>query len=278
MAIGISEQSGSADFTEPKASFGEGLRIQARVILALMLREAQTRFGRHKLGYLWALVEPIAHVILFMLLFAYLQRRVALGDSVQMFLATGFATYFGFHNVMSRTEGGYRSNEALLTFPPVKVLDVFVGRALLELATWIVVTTLLIGGLIFLGYGPAPRSVLLMFCAILSLFAIGFGFGMFLGILTEFIPSLANVLRIPTRILYFASGIFFLPEALYPSVRDVIVWNPILHGITLFRMGYYEYYDSHTFDGPYLLSWVIGCLFLGLATEFVARKKLRTIV
>ena len=266
------------DFTEAQGSFGDGLRSQARVILALMLREAQTRFGRHKLGYLWALVEPIVHVVMFMLLFAFLQRRIALGDSVQMFLATGFATYFGFYNVMSRTEGGYRSNEALLTFPPVKVLDVFIGRALLELATWMVVSALLIGGLIFLGYGAAPRSVVMMLSAILALFSMAFGFGMFLGIVTEFVPSLANIFRIPTRLLYFASGVFYLPEALYPSIREIIVWNPVLHGITLFRMGYYEYYDSHTFDGPYLLTWVVGCLFLGMTTEFVARKALRTVV
>ena len=36
---------------------------------------------------------------------------------------------------MSRTQGGYASNEALLSFPVVKIMDVFVGRALLELAT-----------------------------------------------------------------------------------------------------------------------------------------------
>ena len=265
------------DVGELRSSFGEGLRIQGRVLLALMLREAQTRFGRHKLGYLWALFEPIAHVVLFMLIFSFLQRHVALGDSLHMFLATGFATYFGFYHVMVRTEGGYRSNEALLTFPPVKVLDVFVGRALLELATWIVVTTLLMGGLIFLGYGPPPRSILLMLTAIAALFLIGFGVGMFLGILTEFIPSMANLLRIPTRILYLTSGIFYLPEMLYPAARDVVVWNPVLHGIALFRMGYYEYYDSHTFDGTYLFGWAIGSLLLGLAAEFMARKALRAI-
>jgi len=156
-------------------------------------------------------------------------------------------------------------------------MDVFVGRALLELATWLVVSAILIGGLIAFGYGAAPRSILMMLSAIMALFAIGFGFGTFLGILTEFIPSLANILRVPTRILYFASGIFYLPEMMIPAVRDIIVWNPILHGITLFRMGYYEYYDSFTFDRNYLLIWVVGCLLLALVSERIARKPLRAI-
>jgi capsular polysaccharide transport system permease protein len=255
----------------------EALRAQGRVILALMLREARTRYGRRQLGYLWALFEPLLHTGVFILMFSFLGRRVALGDSVPMFLATGFATYFGFRNVMNRSQGGYRSNEALLTFPPVKVMDVFVGRALLELATWLVVTAVLVGALIAFGYGPAPRSVLIMLSAILALFAIGFGFGTFVGIVTEFIPSLASLLSAPNRILYFASGTFFLPEMMIPAVRDIIVWNPILHGITLFRMGYYEYYDSFTFDRNYLLIWVIGCLLLALVSERIARKPLRTI-
>lgn len=255
----------------------EALRIQGRVILALMLREVRTRFDRHMFGYLWALAEPLLHVGAFMLLFAFLQRVVALGESVEMFLATGFATYFGFKGVVGRTEGAYRSNEALLTFPPVKIIDVFISRSLLELATWILVSCILIGGLIAFGFGPAPRSILMMMSAIMLLFMIGFGLGTFLGILNEFLPAAANVIRFPMRVLYLASGVFYLPEMMLPSIRDVIVWNPVLHGITLFRMGYYEYYDSSTFDLNYLIGWSVCCVFLGLVSERIARKPLRQI-
>jgi capsular polysaccharide transport system permease protein len=259
------------------SDFVEGLRVQGRVILALMLRESKTRFGKHKLGYLWALIEPLVHTGIFIMLFTFLARQVALGDSVHMFLATGFSTYFGFKRVLSRTETGYRGNESLLTFPPVKIIDVFAGRALLELATWIVVTTILIGGFIALGYGPAPRSVLMMLAAIVALFAIGFGFGTVVGIVTEFVPSVANIMRAPQRLLYFASGIFFLPEMVPPAFRDIIVWNPLLHGITLFRMGYYEYYDSFTYDGDDLWGWALGCVFFAFVAERIARKPLRAL-
>src|SRR3954468_23858549 len=36
-----------------ESDLARGLRIQARVVLALMLREARTRYGRAKGGYLW---------------------------------------------------------------------------------------------------------------------------------------------------------------------------------------------------------------------------------
>ena len=37
----------------------EGLRIQARVIGALMMREVHTRYGRENIGYLWLILEPM---------------------------------------------------------------------------------------------------------------------------------------------------------------------------------------------------------------------------
>ena len=131
--------------------FTEALAIQGRVLLALMLREARTRYGRQQIGYLWALIEPMMHISMMMLIYSLMGRGSPLGESLPMFLATGFATFLGFRNVYNRTRGGYGSNEALLTYPVVKIVDVFLGRALLELATWIVVMVLLMSILITVG-------------------------------------------------------------------------------------------------------------------------------
>ena len=38
-------------------TFLNGLKVQKRVIFALMLRETKTLFGKHKLGYLWAVIK-----------------------------------------------------------------------------------------------------------------------------------------------------------------------------------------------------------------------------
>lgn len=244
--------------------------------MALMLREARTRYGRMRLGYLWALLEPIMHISIFYMIFAYTLRVVPLGHSLVIFLATGLGSYLGFQRVFDRTASGYASNEALLSYPIVKVLDTFLGRALLELATWIASTTIIIGSLVLVGDAPAPRNMLIMLLAMLSLFLIGFGLGVFLGILAEFAPSLDNILRVPFRILYFTSGGFFLPDALPPGFRHVVSWNPIMHAITLFREGYYPHYDSHVLDIRYLTIWSVSCLLLALVTVRVAERMLRS--
>ena len=40
-------------------SFRGSLRIQQRVIWALLMREIITRYGRHNIGFMWMFVEPM---------------------------------------------------------------------------------------------------------------------------------------------------------------------------------------------------------------------------
>lgn len=40
-------------------SFSQGLRVQVKVIKALIVRELVTRFGRDNIGFLWIVAEPL---------------------------------------------------------------------------------------------------------------------------------------------------------------------------------------------------------------------------
>lgn len=239
-----------------------------------MLREARTRYGRQRVGYFWALIEPIIHIVGFYFIFQFTLRIVPLGHSLPMFLATGLATYCGFNNVLNRTRGGFASNEALLAYPVVTVADVFLARALLEFSTWTAATIIILGSLIAFASDPLPHSVLTMILAMLLLFGMALGVGTVIGIVSEFFPSLDNLLTLPFRLLYFTSGVFFLPDSMPPAIRDVLVWNPVLQGITLFRMGYYGNYNSHLLSFDYLVGWSIVSVLLAFLVERAFRKAL----
>lgn len=252
--------------------YGEALLTQGRVILALMLREARTRYGRQRAGYLWALIEPILYIAGFSLLYFVVGRVNPFDGSPAIFLTTGLVNFFGFRNVMGRTEGGQSSNRALLSFPVVKVLDVYLARALLEFATWVLVIMIILGTLIGLGYGAPPASIPRMAAAMLALFGIAFGAGMTQGVISEFVPAVGNLMALPNRLLFLSSGLFFLPDTLPPIARDIVVWNPVLQAITLFRMGYYHLYESQVLSTQYLFGWAIGSLAVGLMAERISRK------
>jgi capsular polysaccharide transport system permease protein len=108
--------------------------------------------------------------------------------------------------------------------------------------------------------------------AVSALFLIGVSAGIIVGILSEFVPSLGTFLMPVQRILYFISGVFFLPDAMPPAIRDIIGWNPLLHGITLFRTGYYPGYFSHMLDVAYLWKFAAASVLIALIIERMSRK------
>jgi capsular polysaccharide transport system permease protein len=258
--------------------FMEAARVQGRVLFALMLREARTRYGRQRAGYLWGLLEPLIHIGLFYLIFKYIRmRHVLLGDNLFVFLATGFVLFLGFRNIMNRVQGGYGSNQVLLDFPPVAMMDVFLGRALLEMATWCLVIIFIMTAIIAYGE-PFPADVLKMMAAVIPLLIMGFGWGVTVGLLAEFVPSISLIMKVPMRILYFTSGVFYLPDAMPPAARNILAWNPVLHAITLFREGYYFGYKSNILDVGYLYKWAIAFALVAFVAEKVARKPIRNLV
>src|SRR5205085_8269171 len=58
----------------PRPSIFAAAQTQARVIHALIIRETRTRFGESKLGYGWALLEPVLHILMLSLVFAVMMR------------------------------------------------------------------------------------------------------------------------------------------------------------------------------------------------------------
>ena len=52
-----------------------GFEVQKVTVEALFLREIRTRFGKFRLGYLWAILEPSAHLLILLGIFGYILHR-----------------------------------------------------------------------------------------------------------------------------------------------------------------------------------------------------------
>lgn len=80
----------------PASGVLDRLRSQRRVIRALMIRETRTRFADSRLGYGWALIEPIAHIALLSATFAVLMHgKPPIGTHFFIFYYTGLIRYSG---------------------------------------------------------------------------------------------------------------------------------------------------------------------------------------
>lgn len=87
-----------------------------RTIMALLLREMTTRYGRSPGGYVWALLEPIGAIMIFAVGFSLLFKNPPLGSSFILFFATGFLPFNLYQNISVMVA------RALVFFAPPVVL------------------------------------------------------------------------------------------------------------------------------------------------------------
>ncbi|EIM1128140.1 ABC transporter permease, partial [Escherichia coli] len=79
-----------------------GFEVQKVTVEALFLREIRTRFGKFRLGYLWAILEPAAHLLVLLGIFGYIMHRTMPGISFPVFLLNGLIPFFIFNSISNR--------------------------------------------------------------------------------------------------------------------------------------------------------------------------------
>jgi capsular polysaccharide transport system permease protein len=254
----------------------ELLRGQLRVIGALVRRETRAHFGESRLGYLWAVIEPLIHLLAYAVLFSFiLRRRPLVGGSLVLFIVTGLVPYFLYSKLASYMTGAIVENRALLNLPLVKPFDVFASRAILESTTYLFVGVILLVGLFLSGVPQAvPRDPLNLAAAIIVIVSMGCGLGMVNAVLQTFISNWHTIFTLVSGPLYLLSGIYFLIDEIPPPLRDYLLYNPLLHLVGWFRSGFYPNYSVTYIDHGYALCWSIAALLLGLGVQRVARRKL----
>jgi len=205
--------------------FFETLQTQLRVIHALIIRETRTRFGDSKLGYGWALLEPILHILMLSLVFAVMMRgRPPIGDEFFIFYYTGIIPYHLFIHTSTSMTYAISSNGSLLQLPLVSTFDVLMARGLLELFTDSLVAVILLAGFGAVGLGALPHDLSGVCASVLVVWLFGCGCGFLNAVINAFSKSWDKIWVQLTRLLYFCSGIFYVPGMMPEWIRDILTW------------------------------------------------------
>jgi len=241
-------------------------QIQQSVIFALFIRELRTRFGSYKGGYIWLLVEPIAHIIVLTLTFAYIRQRGISGIDIQVFLVTGIAPFLLFKNIALRIMDGIDANRGLLSFRQIKPMDIFIARAMLDALISVIVFALLLIGMAWWGLDVPFRDPLTVLVIYALLIFMGLGLGMILSVIVHYIPEAKTIIRLTMMPLYLLSGIIYPVAKMPQELLPYLLWNPLLHAFELIRGAFFVQY--HTVAGlspEYVLMSTLALLAFGFA-------------
>ncbi|SFB59583.1 capsular polysaccharide transport system permease protein [Rhizobium sp. NFR07] len=244
----------------------ENFKSHMRVVFAFIVREMATRYGRSPGGYLWAILEPVAYVGMMSVLFGALARAPALGTSFPLFFATGYIAYSMYNGMAGYLSSSVSANKNLLQYPLVAPIDPFVGRAILQGLTSIVVATVILR----VAWLTEPHPPAIGWAALIE--ATGFAWILASGIaltnivLFQHFKIYEKIFAIVTRPLFLLSGVFYVPEQMPHPLREVLLWNPITQCIVLFREGFYGPTTTDGLDMNYLFWCVLGTAFVGMLT------------
>lgn len=236
-----------------------------RTMLALVLREMVTTYGRSPGGYIWALLEPVAGIALLSFAFSMAFHAPSLGNSFPLFYATAYLPYMLFHDIAGKTATAIRFSRPLLNFGAVSWLDVIVARFVLNLMTHVMVTLIVLCGIIMIfNLSVAPDMVsaatALAMAAVLAL-----GVGVLNCYLFLAFPAWERIWLVATRPLFIISGVFFLFEDIPTELQNYLWFNPLFHVTGQMRQGFYATYSADYISPAY--PFAVGCalLFIGLA-------------
>jgi capsular polysaccharide transport system permease protein len=206
-------------------------------------------------------------MLILMTLWTVLGRATPYGNSPLLFFATGLIPFMSW-NYMSRfTMLALVVNRPLVSLPVVKVLDVVVARGVLELLCSCLLSVIMLVGLWTLGVDVVPQNLVEAAYALGASLLLGFGFGIINGIIAMGFVQWATGYSLIIILAWLTSGVFLIPNSMPTALREVVAFNPVLHGVEWMRTAYYDGYISSVLDKEYLLTFGFGSLALGLVLE-----------
>jgi len=240
-------------------------QIQRDVIYALLLQELTSRFGKSRGGFMFALVEPMAHLLVPMFIFGFIRNALLPGVEFPVFLVYGFLPFLLFKSICLQIINGVNAAQGLLFYRQVQLMDVFIAKTMAYAVIQALVFAIVLTGLAVFGYDVLPPHPV-EFAAVLALTVIlAFGLGLVLAAFASLVPDARQVIQVMFMPLYFVSGILF-PVTRFPDewVR-VMAINPVLHLVELSRSMAVEGYEPFKYLSiTYLVVLAVTSTVIGL--------------
>jgi capsular polysaccharide transport system permease protein len=233
---------------------------------AIFLREALDRLFDMRGAWFWLLMEPVCHIGFIAFAYAAIQLHTIGGVDFSPWVMVGMLAFFLFRRTYIQVMYAVECNRPLFAYRQVKPFDPAIVRAGLEAFLMVFISAIILGVAAILGNNVVPSDPLLVILAISGLWLYALGFGLIASVCMELIPELEHILQLIMLPLYLISGVI-LPIATVPQpYRDLMMLNPIVHGLEAARLGFFDHY--HSAPGVslgYLYAWTIVSLFIGLA-------------
>ena len=223
-------------------------------IIGSVRREFESKYRKSVLGATWTIVNPLAMIIVYTIIFSQLMKARLPGVDTpfaySIYLCAGSLTWGLFIEIVSRGQNIFIENANLLkkiSFPRLILPVILVLNACIN---FLIIFSLFLLFLIFSGSWPGWTLLNMVPLLVIELM-LAIGLAMVLGVLNVFFRDVGQFVAIFLQFWFWLTPIVYPVEILPPAVRSWMLWNPmfpVVHGY------------QNIFAGQPIADWTALCI------------------
>lgn len=247
-----------------------------RTVLALLMREIITRFGREGLGFVWMVAEPLAFCFGVMILWSLTKPAYEHGIRIAPFVMTAYMSLILIRHLIGYLAGALQGNMGLLYHRQIGPLHIFTARILLELAGATIAYAIVYIILLSAGEVALPHNYLLLYAGWFLLTFISAGFSLILTGLAMRYDFMERLVGLIGYLMIPLSGVFTMVAWLPDGFRKFLLMLPFVHPVEMMRSAVFGEFVKTYYDVSYAVTFGVIFNILGLLLVASARPLIET--
>lgn len=228
------------------------------------MREVLTRFGRHNIGFLWLIVEPMLFTLGVTALWTATKSVHGSNLPIVAFALTGYSSVLLWRNMPSRCIMAVTHNLAIMNHRNIRIIDIYLARIIIEAAGATISFVVLSIFFISINWIEPPEDILQIAYGWLMLALFGMSLAFVLGALSEQYETVEKLWHPASYLLFPLSGAAFLVDTLPLQAQHYVLALPMVHGVEMIRKGYFGGKINAIYDSGYMTTCILLLLFVGL--------------
>jgi lipopolysaccharide transport system permease protein len=207
------------------------------LLWVLVARDIKVRYKQTVLGASWALIQPLASMLLFSLIFGRLAKIPSDGFPYPIFVFAGLLPWTFFANALSASSNSLVGQQQLISkvyFPRLIIPLSSVGSGLVDFA---ISSLIMLALMIYFGVG-ASINLLVVPILIVAVIFIALGVGTLLSALTVTYRDFRYIIPFMVQFWMYATPVVY-PASMFPEKWQWVLYlNPMAGLIEAFRSAF----------------------------------------
>jgi len=237
------------------------------LIIELTKREFKTSYAENIFGLLWAVLEPLAMMIILWLVFSYLRTGKSTDDvPFAIYLLCGILAYDFFNKSINKGSRSIKNYSFLVKTVNFRIAVIPMITISAELIIHLIVMILLI--IILISNSIFPHVYWFqIFYYMMAQYILLIGLCWLTASILPFFPDLAYIITITMRVLFFITPIFWQMDMLSEKILRIVSLNPLVYTVGgyrdsfLYHVPFWEYrFETLYFWGFTLVVYILGII------------------